>query len=89
MIFVKINYNQDKNYNGLMINTFQYIRSTLVAQLVERQTLDFSSGHDLTVLRVKPTLGSTLTAQRLLRILSPSLSLCPSPLNLKINKHYF
>ena len=65
-----------------------------VAQLVERPTLDFGSGHDLKVCEIseiKPELGSVLTGQNLLGILS-LLSLCPSPpilspsLSVKINK---
>ena len=55
-----------------------------VAQLVEHLTLDFGSGHDLTVCEFKPHVGSALTAQSLLGI----LSLCPSltcALSLKIN----
>ena len=47
--------------------------------------LDFSSGHDLIVLRLSPMLGSLLTAQSLLRILSPSLSL-PLPSFLSLSK---
>ena len=34
-------------------------RDTWVAQWVKRQTLDFSSGHDLMVMRLNPPLGST------------------------------
>ena len=41
-----------------------------VAQSVERQTLDFGSGHDLMVHGIKPG----LSARSLLGILSPSLS---------------
>ena len=33
---------------------------TWVAQLLRRPTLDFSSGHDLTVVRSSPALGSVL-----------------------------
>ena len=47
-----------------------------MAQSVERPTLDFSSGHDLIVVRSSPTSGSVLTAQSLLGTLSPSL---PAP----------
>ena len=31
-----------------------------MAQLVKRPTLDFNSGHDLTVMRSSPALGSVL-----------------------------
>ena len=41
-------------------------------------TLDFGSGCDLTVLGWSPMLGSTLTVQSLLGILSLSPSVCPS-----------
>ena len=47
---------------------------------VKQPTLDFNSGLDLTVMRSSPMLGSVLTGQSLLRILS-LLSLCPSPLS--------
>ena len=49
-----------------------------MAQLVKRLTLDFSSGHDLTVwfVSLSPMSGSVLTMQSLLGNLSlPSLSL--------------
>ena len=52
-----------------------HFRGTWVAQVVKRRTLDFSSGHDLTVRGIEPTLGSVLTAWRLLGLLSLSLSL--------------
>ena len=62
-----------------------------MAQLVKCLILDFGSGHDLMVCEFNPELGSAMTAQSLLGILSPSLSLCPSPagalsLCLKINE---
>ena len=47
--------------------------------LVERQTLDLGSGHDLAVVGSSPALGSEQTAPSLLGILS--LPLCPSPTN--------
>ena len=52
-----------------------------MTRFVEHLTLDFDSGHDPRVVALSPSLGSTLTAQRLLGILSLSLSsfLCPSP----------
>ena len=59
-----------------------------VAQSVKDRTLDFSSDHNLTVMRWSPALGSGLTAQSLLGILSLLLSLSvPSPTHdLQINK---
>ena len=45
-----------------------------MAQSVEGPTLDFGSGHDVTVCGFEPHMGSVLTAQSLLGI----LSLCPS-----------
>ena len=51
--------------------------------VVKHPTLHFDSGHDLTTHEFEhPTLSSALTVQILLGILnlSPSLSLCPSPL---------
>ena len=46
-----------------------------MAQLVKHLSLDFCSGHDVIVLRLSPTLGSALTVQSLLGILSLPLSL--------------
>ena len=64
-----------------------------MAQLVEHLTLDFSSGHDFgsdrdfTVVRSSPMLGSVLTEQSLLGILSPSLSAPPEhSLSLSLSK---
>ena len=53
---------------------------TGVAQLVKPLTLDFGSGHDLTVHKFKPPVGSVMTMQSLLGILclSLSFSLCLS-----------
>ena len=45
------------------------------AHLVKCQTLDFGSGHHLTVREFEPMSGSALTAQNLLGVLSLSLSL--------------
>ena len=45
-----------------------------VAQLVKCPTLDFSSGHDLTVVRSSPTLGSMLSMGPAWDPLSPSRS---------------
>ena len=61
------------------------IYGALVAQLVERPTLGFGSGHDLMVYGLNSTLGSALTALSLLGVLSLPLSVLPTP-NLKINK---
>ena len=52
---------------------------TRVAQLVEQPTLDFTSGHDLTVMRSSPTSGSVLSVEPACDSLSPSLS-APPPL---------
>ena len=62
---------------------------TWVVQLVKCLTLDFGSGCDLVVRGFEPMLGSALTAQSLLVILSLPLSLSAPPLlvlSLKINK---
>ena len=55
-------------------------RGVWVSQLVKRPTLSFSSGHDLMVCEFEPHIGSALTVQSLLGILSVcvSLSLCLS-----------
>ena len=55
-----------------------FFQGTWVAQLVMRPTLDFGSGHDLTVHGIEPCIG--LHANSLLRILSLLLSL-PLPLS--------
>ena len=52
---------------------------TRVAQLVERPTLDFGSGHDVRVMGGSPGSGSAVTPQRLLGILSLPLSLSAPP----------
>ena len=50
-----------------------------MAQSVKRLTLDFSSGHDLTVCEIGPMLSSSYRCmQNLLGILSLHLSLLPS-----------
>ena len=46
-----------------------------MAQSVEHWTVDFGSGHDLTVCEFDPTSGSALTAQPAWDSLSSSLSL--------------
>ena len=46
-----------------------------MAQLVERLTLDFYSGHDLRVMELSPMPGSALSME----LAWDSLSLCPSP----------
>ena len=61
---------------------------TWVAQSVKSLTLDFSSGHDLTVHGIEPHMGPGNPAWD---SLSPSLSLCNAPacthaFSLKINK---
>ena len=70
-----------------------------MAQLVERLTLGFGSGYDLTSCEIKPALGSVLTAWSLLGFSLPlslsALSLLTRAhacifslsLSLKINKH--
>ena len=50
-------------------------RGAWVAQQVERLTLGYGSGYDLSVVNSSPTSGSALTMQSLLRILSVPLSL--------------
>ena len=50
-----------------------------MAQSVERPTLDLGSGHDPRVAGSSPVLGSVLTVQSLLGILSLPLCLCPPP----------
>ena len=58
-----------------------------MAQLVRCLTLDFNSGHDLTVREFKPASGSALKVWSLLEILSLPLFLSlPCSLSLKINK---
>ena len=61
-----------------------------VAQSVKGPTPDFGSGHDLTqFMSLSPTLGSALSVQSLLGILSLPLSLplpCSCSHALKINK---
>ena len=51
-----------------------FIRGAWVAQSVKPPTLGFGSGHDLTVCEIKSFMGSALTVQILLGILSFSLS---------------
>ena len=52
-------------------------RNAWVVQLVKRLTLDFGSGHDLTICEFEPHIGFQVTVWSLLGILSlsPSLSL--------------
>ena len=51
-----------------------------MAQLVKCSTLDFGSGHGLTVREFKPCIGlSAVSGKRTLDLLSPSLS-APPPL---------
>ena len=49
-----------------------------MVQSVERLTLDFGSGHGPRVVGSSPNLGSELTVQNLLEILSVCLSVCLS-----------
>ena len=72
----------------------QKLRGARMAQSVKRLTLDFGSGHDLTVCELEPASGSEPTARGLLGIVSLSLPLpllahmsAPSlPLSLSQNK---
>ena len=62
-----------------------------MASLVKCLTLDFGSGHDPTVVRSSPVLGSLLAAWNLSGILSLSLSLpiphsCVVSLKIKLKK---
>ena len=50
-----------------------------MAQSVKHQTLDFDSGHDLTVGEIDLRRGLQLTTRSLLGILSFPPSLCTSP----------
>ena len=65
-------------------------RGAWVALSVKLLTLDFSSGHDLTVYEFEPRIGfCTLSAEPSWGSLSPSLSappLFPCSLSLKMNK---
>ena len=54
-----------------------------MAQSVKCLTLDFGSGHDLAVCEFELTLGSLLTAQRMLGILSLT---APPPLTLALSQ---
>ena len=51
------------------------MQGTWAAQSVERQTLDFRSGHDLTVREIKPRVGLCADSVGTAWILSPSVSL--------------
>ena len=60
-----------------------------MAQSVKHLTLNFSSGHDLTVCEIEACHGFCADSKELLGILSVSLSaspLCVLSLSLKINK---
>ena len=79
---------QDDLTPGLLVK--RDTEGRLGGSSVECLTLDFGSGHDLTVPEVEPPSGSVLTVQSLLGILSLSLSLCPSPaLSLSNNFFFF
>ena len=57
-----------------------------IAQLVRHPTIDFSSGHELTVREFQPHVGLCADS---VESAWDSLSLCPSPsFSLKINKLY-
>ena len=56
----------------------KYLRGAWVAQLVEHPTLDFSSGHDLTVCGIQPCVRLCWPSRACLRY-SLSLSLYSSP----------
>ena len=63
-------------------------KGTWVVQLVECLTLDFGSGHDLTVRGFEPCVSSALTSRSLLGSLSLPLSaLLPCSLPLSQNKN--
>ena len=63
---------------------------TWVAQLFKCLTLDFGSGHDLTVCGIEPHIGLHAdSTEPAWDFLSPSLSALPSSLSLKINKLTF
>ena len=47
----------NKRHVFVLLAKAQYLRTAWVAQLVKGLTLDFSSGHDLTVGGVKPCIG--------------------------------
>ena len=73
----------------ILENTFRVCkraikRGTWVAQSVKHPTLDFCSGHDLTLVRLSPSSGPALTEWSLLQF-SPSLSAHP-PLMLCLSK---
>ena len=61
-------------------------RGTWVAQLFKYLTLDFDSGHNLRVVRLSPTSGSSLGIGACLRF---SLSLCPSRLMCALSLFYY
>ena len=47
----------------MLISLFKKIGNVGVAQSVKSLTLDFSSGHDLTVVRLSPVSGSALSVE--------------------------
>ena len=57
--------------------------------MVRCLTLDFSSVHDLTVVRLSPALGSVLSMEPAWASFSPSLSAPPPPTSLKRDKQTF
>ena len=60
-----------------LFSKFTFSWGAWVVQLVERPTLDFSSGHDLTVREIKPCMG--LCADTVEPAWDSLFSLCPSP----------
>ena len=58
------------SYRLVILDKTVIVVGAWVAHLVERPTLDFSSGHDLRVVGSSPALVSPLTVQSLLGILS-------------------
>ena len=63
----------------ILIFWLKHGQGHLVAQSVERLTLDSGSGLELSFARWSPASRSVLTGWSLLGIVSLSLSLCPSP----------
>ena len=61
-------------------------KEKLKAQLVKHTTLDFGSGHDLTVMRTSPVLGSVLSWESAWDSLSPSPPAPPPTGTLSQNK---
>ena len=74
------------NYTGIKINKKLYVKGHLDGS-VKCPTLNFSSGHDLRVLELSPTLGSMLGVEPAWDSLSPSPPVLPlTPLSEKKKK---